>query len=166
MVRHSKKIEPFKYLKASLTLSITDKIKIDKRKQRIALMPNLVHSLDASSLCLLYNSFVKFSDDSNVNFYSVHDCYGVTAKNIDSLITHLRNIYIQIYSDKGYIYNFDEDARNQIIAHYGNDCIYNTEDRTITIGRKIIKWPKSPNISNKTVEQSYKDLRKSIWLVK
>ena len=100
-------------------------------------MPNLVHSLDASTLALLYNSFYNSVDNNNnyVNFYSVHDCYGVTAKYVDTLITLLRTVYIDIYSNKGYIQKFDHDVINSIITAYGEDkCKYEYKTRTSPLG--------------------------------
>ncbi len=72
-------------------------------------MPNLVHSLDSSTLILLYYTFYNtiIEESQFVNFYSVHDCYGVTAKNAELLITILRSIYISIYSEEAFIKKFD-----------------------------------------------------------
>lgn len=74
-------------------MSIVDNVKIDRKKQRNALMPNLIHSLDATSLTLLFDIFyrkVRYNNNNNVNFYSVHDCFGVTAPNVRVLIEQLR----------------------------------------------------------------------------
>lgn len=44
-------------------------------------MPNLVHSLDASSLALLLNSYFNEGLD---NIFTVHDCFAVTANSVSS----------------------------------------------------------------------------------
>jgi DNA-directed RNA polymerase len=134
MLKHRTPIKPFAYLNTSLSLTITDKMKIDKQKQIIALMPNLVHSLDAASLSLLYNYFYKSIDGNNVNFYNVHDCFGVTAKYIDTLINLLRSVYIGIYSDINYLQKFDKDVISNIIYTYGEDhCTFDENTRIIYI---------------------------------
>jgi DNA-directed RNA polymerase len=173
MKKNTMVINPFTYLSNRITLSITDKIKIDKSKQLTAFMPNLVHSLDAASLTLLYNSLTKTinykNKDSHINFYSVHDCYGVTAKYVDILIEMLRSVYIELYSGKGYIEKFDEDVINTIIISYGeNKCKYSPEKRIIYIeGDKNIVLPdlsRFLDVPNKS--RVYKNLSKSIFLIK
>lgn len=54
----STSITPFMYSKVKLNLKVTIKDKYDKNKQIRALMPNLIHSLDGSSLSLLYEKFL------------------------------------------------------------------------------------------------------------
>lgn len=166
-------VNPFNYLSNRITLSITDKIKMDKSKQLTAFMPNLVHSLDATSLTLLYDSLTKTinykNNSSYMNFYSVHDCYGVTAKYVDILIEMLRGVYIELYSGEGYIEKFDEDVINTIVISYGEDrCKYSTEKRTIyREGDKNIVLPdlsRFLNVPNKN--RVYKSLSKSIFLIK
>jgi len=165
MQKHTTRIKPFSYLNTSLSLTITDKINIDKQKQITALMPNLVHSLDAASLSLLYNSFYNSIEGDHVNFYSVHDCFGVTAKYIDTLITLLRSVYI--YSDIGYIRKFDKDVINYIITFYGEEqCKYDDKTRTLFIGRKKIVIHPIPNIEYSLEKNNFKKLAKSLYLVK
>lgn len=136
MIKHTKNIRPFKTIRTALALTITHKVKMDNKKQKIALMPNLIHSLDASVLFLLYNSFYKtiFKYTNNVNFYSVHDCYGVSAKYVDTLITILKTIYIELYSDSAYIQRFDQDIIRLIMSSYGeNSTSYDNKTRTFKI---------------------------------
>src|SRR5699024_2284654 len=136
----------------------------DKQKQLSAFMPNLVHSLDATTLILLYNSLVKninYEGNKTVNFYSIHDCYGVTAKYVEVLIEMLRTVYIKLYSGPGYIEKFDEDIINTIVISYGEEnCKYDPETRTIIINkRKKIVLPdlsKFLNVPNKS--RVYKSL--------
>jgi DNA-directed RNA polymerase len=67
-------IKPFTFVKSSFKLKVTDKNILDISKQKIALMPYLIHSLDASSLgLLLYDRF--YSTYKDVNFYAIHDCF-------------------------------------------------------------------------------------------
>jgi DNA-directed RNA polymerase len=85
-------------------------------------MPNLVHSLDATSLALLYNSFYKETEKDNVvNFYSIHDCFAVTANNVELLINLLKSVYIDLYSGNTYLQKFDDDLISYIRSVYGEE---------------------------------------------
>ena len=57
------------------------------RKQIASLMPNLIHSLDSSSLCLLHNDFVSSYPEENLSFFSVHDCFVTTCDKVFRLKT-------------------------------------------------------------------------------
>ena len=66
---------------------------LNKSQQITALMPNLIHSLDASTLALLVN-FI-FNDNNFLQgskgeflFYSNLDCIAVTANKVVQLILH------------------------------------------------------------------------------
>ena len=89
-----------------------------KRKMSTAIMPNVVHSLDASAIALLLD-FLKSStndfDTNNINnIYTVHDCFAMTSNNIKRLVECLKNTYIKIYSDNVYLLEMDKYVRNHI----------------------------------------------------
>lgn len=140
-------------------------------KQKNALMPNLVHSLDAASMLLLYYSLKKTGSKQNyVNFYSVHDCFGVTADKVELLITLIRNIYIDIYSDNKYIETFDKDFIENIKIHFGGEekVIYVEDKREIIVDKdKIIKLPKLPtnSLDVKIIKDYYQKLNKAMLLI-
>jgi DNA-directed RNA polymerase len=56
------------------------KYQFDQTKQLNATMPNLIHSLKASSIALLYNLLAKCG---KANIYTVYDCFAVTADKVD-----------------------------------------------------------------------------------
>ena len=101
-------ISPFYYSKTKLNFKVSSKNEYDKRKQSNALMPNLIHSLDASSLCMLYNIFRKEFGDT-VQFYSIHDCFGTTADKVSMLKTLLASVYVELYSNDHYLIDFHKD---------------------------------------------------------
>ena len=68
-----------------MNLTNISKTKIKTFKQKNALMPNLVHSLDPTTIVLLYN-YSHTLKNKCVSFYSIHDCFGVSANDMDSLI--------------------------------------------------------------------------------
>ena len=78
------KVKPFVYQKNLVNLTVLNKNQFNKNKQKIALMPNLVHSLDAASLCLVIVNYFKEND--NINFYSIHDCFAVPCNKVNNLI--------------------------------------------------------------------------------
>ena len=108
-------VSPFTYSKTKLKLNVTLQ-QYDTNKQIRALMPNLIHSLDATSLSLLYNRFIENVSTSNeyitqtgpCQFYSVHDCFGTRCDKVFLLKTLLVSVYIQLYSDEPYLHTFDK----------------------------------------------------------
>ena len=131
-------IKPFTFIKSSFKLRVAYNTKFDLSKQKIALMPNLIHSLDGTSLSLLYHRFFE-SHKPIVNFYAIHDCFTTTCDKVDSLIDLLKTVYLSIYTENSYLRKFDQGIIDSILYHYGNDCVYNSDNRTFTIGKKDYK---------------------------
>ncbi|RDI76668.1 hypothetical protein Vi05172_g13348 [Venturia inaequalis] len=110
-------ITPFTYSKMKLHFLITSS-SFDKDKQSNAFMPNLIHSLDATTLALLYD---KLSDNfTNPPFFSIHDCFGTTAYKLYILKTLLASIYTDLYIEDQYLVNLDNTILNTIKTVTGN----------------------------------------------
>jgi DNA-dependent RNA polymerase len=78
------KVKPFIYTKNLLNLTIIRKDKFNNGKQKVALMPNLVHSLDAASLCIVINNY--FNQDKIVVAPTTVNC-STNSTNINSTST-------------------------------------------------------------------------------
>lgn len=92
-------------------------------------MPNLVHSLDAASLCLVINNYFKQIGANNKNFYSVHDCFAVPCNKVDIISELLKSAYVIIYSKRKYLVDFDTNFVNYIKHIYGEDSVEINEDK-------------------------------------
>ena len=68
------------------------KNKIDKAKQKKAVSPNYIHSLDASVLHLGLKDF-------NHSVVAIHDCYGTHAKFVGELIEKVKASMINIFKE-------------------------------------------------------------------
>lgn len=127
------RISIFAYSKTKLTLKVTDRNKLDSVKQCTALMPNLIHSLDAASMTLLFSEFNKFyNNQCNVNIYGIHDCFATTAEKVEDLLTILRSVYVSIYSQEPYLRKFDNSIINIITTNYGDQFKWDPDTRTLT----------------------------------
>lgn len=135
------RLKPFKYRKTTFNINIkTDKI--NKGKQIRALMPNLIHSLDAASLSLIIDLYFHGNDYDykRINFFAIHDCFAVTANNIVNLIKIIKLVYIKIYSDDSYLKRFDQGIINSIKSHFGIES-FDDETKTIKVNGQQIKYP-------------------------
>ena len=77
--------------------------KLNKAKQKQAIIPNIVHSLDASHLINLINTA------ADINFYpiiTIHDCFGTLPNKMSELDFMVRKEFIIIYSKGEFIKNF------------------------------------------------------------
>ena len=129
MMSESVKIIPFSHRKITLNIKVSDKKKFDKNKQVRALMPNLIHSLDAASLALLHKRLLAI--DKNLQFYSVHDCFGITADKAFITKTRLVSVYIALYSEEEYLKIFDDCIIKNIKLM--TNC--RVEDRTVYLDK-------------------------------
>ena len=92
-------LKPFKFNRTRFKLNKKNK-EINLAKQQRALMPNLVHSLDAASLALLVDYFYTQSVNKNplpssgkVKFFAIHDCFATTCNNFENLKIALKSVY-------------------------------------------------------------------------
>ena len=131
------KIRPFGFVKSKYNFKTIIKDKFDSTKQLNATMPNLIHSLDASSIALLYK-FLRANSVSNI--YTIHDCFAVSANNVSLLINLLKGVYIKIYSDDIYLKTLDTHIRNTIINFFGGS-IFSDDNKYIFIFNEKILYP-------------------------
>jgi len=109
-------IRPFAYSKIGLNIKVTDKKKFDSNKQVRSLMPNLIHSLDASSLSLLYNKFISMYTDKP-QFFSIHDCFATTSEKVRLMKVFLATVYTELYLDTQYLVEFDKTIMDTLKRH-------------------------------------------------
>nr|QWO71374.1 RNA polymerase [Termitomyces sp. DKA64] len=131
------KVKPFYYTNNLLNLSVTIKNKFNEQKQKIALMPNLVHSLDAASLCVVMTKYFKEID--NKNLYSIHDCFAVPCNKVNLITELLKVAYCIIYTKKKYLIEFNNNFIDSIKIHYGENNVYINKEK-----EKLIVITESP----------------------
>jgi hypothetical protein len=162
------RISPFNYSKYSFVLKTKNMNKIDQKKNVRALMPNLIHSLDAASLSLLIDKYFNNFDNNIKNIFAIHDCFSTTSNNMKFVLDSLKLIYISIYSDKVYLKELNENMvkhiKNRIDDSFDNDKI-----KYVTItnpdNKKLkLDYPDVNKILNKEYDIS-QYIRKSSYLI-
>lgn len=128
--------------KKFITLAIPTNI-LDQQKQIRGIVPNLVHSLDASILAFTINIFFKRQLISNI--YTIHDCFASTATNIPLMTDFIREAFIELYSHETYIDNLHQFlmqyiSNNYVIDKDGEIEILNNDNKT------YYKIPKKPHV--------------------
>jgi DNA-directed RNA polymerase len=81
--------------------------KQDVRKNKNAISPNFIHSLDAAHLMLTIND-MRY-EYGKTNLHVVHDCFGVHADDVDLLVHTLKENFIEMYTGNSIIDSFIED---------------------------------------------------------
>jgi DNA-directed RNA polymerase, mitochondrial len=120
--------------------------KVNKGKQSSAIIPNIIHSLDASHLINVINS----ANSKNINsIITVHDCFGTHPNNLDSL-SHLVKIeFIKLYTQTSFLEKFHNRNKQNI---EDNDIKINIDNITgeeyIIIKRKKYYLPNIPKLGN------------------
>ena len=126
------KMRPFAFIKSKYNFRTILKDEFDGVKQLNATMPNLIHSLDASSIALLYK---VFSAQGSGSIFTIHDCFAVTANDVKLLIDLLKGVYIKIYSEQVYLSILHEHIKSTILNTFGKD-IFSCDLKFIYVGPK------------------------------
>lgn len=116
----------------------------DKLKQGNAIIPNIIHYLDASHLIILINSS---SDQRLGPIITVHDCFGTHPDKIDELVYRVKKEFILLYSQDSFLSKF-HDRILQFIVDNNIEILFNEDENInyIIINEQIIKIPKVPKL--------------------
>jgi len=129
--------------KKSITIRKLIKGKINLKKQNEGIMPNLVHSFDASNIALLIKSLLN--DQKNINLLTIHDCFATSANDVDLMVFQVKLAFLQLYSNNNFV-----DSYHNFILEYikRSGILINLEKNYVDIGKKI-KIPIKPKFEYK-----------------
>ena len=122
----------------SVSLPLT---KMDHISNRIAFMPNFIHSMDATNIQLLIQ-IIQATNQTKMNLITIHDCFATTPDYMFYLNKEIRLAFIMIYFQGDYIKSVHENFIKQIFC--STKLIYIKEND------KLIKV-KIENIKNLTL---------------
>jgi hypothetical protein len=89
---------------------------IDYKKIKLGLMPNFIHSLDASNIHILINNILKLKLE-NINLYTIHDCFASDYKNIAIIELLVKHSFIELYFKKDYLIEVHKSFIKQISGY-------------------------------------------------
>ena len=129
------------------TLQLTvKKDTISLRKQKLGIVPNLIHSMDASNISLLVNNLERIEE--NIPILTIHDCFATNANFSGLLDFQVKSAFLFIYKDQKFIENY----HTEIISYLKNLSLKFDEDSKILYhNNKQFNVPKVPDL-DKTLD--------------
>ena len=109
-----KRIKLLKSKKPITILLPTDQI--DYNHIKTGLMPNFIHSLDASNIHILIKNILKYLPKQKINLYTIHDCFASDYKNIGLIELLVKHSFIELYFKKNYLETIHNSFIQQISA--------------------------------------------------
>ena len=95
---------------ASVTLPINGQL--DRVSNKIAFMPNFIHSMDSAHIQLLVMNLI--AENRNINLFTIHDCFATTPDTMRYLNAEIRRAFAMLYFDQDYIKVMHNDFISQI----------------------------------------------------
>jgi DNA-directed RNA polymerase len=129
----------------------------DNLKQSNAIIPNIIHSLDATHLINLINNSGDQGFDSII---TVHDCFGTHPNNMEKLVYRVKKEFILLYSQENFLQTF-HNRLIQSIKDNNFNIILNEEDQRdyVIFNEEMIKIPNVPKLGEldlqKIIESKY-----------
>ena len=81
--------------------------KLDARKQSSAIIPNVIHSLDASHIVNIINNSFDY-DNYDKPIITVHDCFGTHPNHMSYLSEIVKLEFIKLYTSESFLEKFHE----------------------------------------------------------
>ena len=140
-VVNKKSVKLSKY-RSSITIKIpTDKI--SSLRQRNGLMPNIIHSLDATNIV----NVIKCLSSDNC-LLTIHDCFGSHACDIPLIQKAVKDGFVKIYCKKDFLDHFHTKCLNAI---KDTDILLDSND-SLCIGNIWYDIPKKPELGTLKIE--------------
>lgn len=136
--------------KKSISLKIPNINKISLIKQNQAIIPNIIHSLDASNVSLLANKLIINND--KVNLLTIHDCFATNANNIPLLSLLIKKSFLEIYNDKNYLEDYNSFVLNYLIEM---GLIYRIEGKYYNNKGDLLTLPEVPKLKTNISEVDF-----------
>jgi DNA-directed RNA polymerase len=130
---------------------------MDKLKQSNAIIPNIIHSLDATHLINLINNSV---DIGFAPIISVHDCFGTHPNKMDELGFMVKKEFVLLYSQDNFLKTY-HDRLIQSIKDNNYEVIYIEKNNAnyVINNDNLIKIPNVPKLGDldlqKIIESKY-----------
>lgn len=132
----------FSITKKVVILEKTDKI--DKSKQAQAIIPNIIHSLDADHLI----SIIQKSADENFSpLITVHDCFGTLPNLMQDLEYKVKKEFVLLYSQNKFLKDFHQ-SFIQLLNDFQFDIKKEKNEEYVLLGTSWLKIPSIPKQGN------------------
>ena len=119
--------------------------KLDSRKQIQGIIPNIVHSMDASHLFKVVEEWSLIQNKQYI--LPIHDCFGTHPNQMLNLTNIVRNQFIELYANQDFLEKLHNKFLNDI-KDYKIEVI--NKDGVDYVKRKNVKYkiPKLPRLGN------------------
>lgn len=134
-----------------ITLREMDRNVTDIRKQNNSIVPNVVHSFDASNIALLVENISSNFSVNKMNLLTIHDCFATNANDVDEMVLKVKLAFIALYSEKSFI-----DSYHNFILEFINKTGFIIKEKSTSKGENIsyvytenanIQIPKVPSFT-------------------
>ena len=122
--------------------------KLNNIKQAQAIIPNIIHSLDATHLMYIINSAEK---DNFKPIITVHDCFGTLPNLMGKLEHNVKKQFIILYSQSNFLDNFHQRFIQNIIDNQFEIISKNGKDYVI-FENNLFEIPEKPKLGELDLE--------------
>lgn len=122
--------------------------KIDSLKQAQAIIPNIIHSLDANHIITLVN---KAQKDGIFPIITIHDCFGTHPNKMLELNNRVKTEFILLYTQDQFLNKFHNRLiqsikDNQFSIKENFDPKENIKNNYVEFGDTLLKIPNLPKM--------------------
>nr|YP_010130257.1 DNA-dependent RNA polymerase [Clavaria fumosa]QPZ51159.1 DNA-dependent RNA polymerase [Clavaria fumosa] len=149
-LKSNKKLIPIKFLGKTKTLVLRQWTNIlNKQKQKNSIIPNIIHSLDASHLINLINNATK---DKFYPIITIHDCFGSHPNKMALLEYIVKKEFILLYTNEKFLSKFHK-RLIQSIKDNNFSIIKKDKKNYVICNNDYLIIPKIPKIGKLDLEK-------------